>query len=74
VHDPTPAHTLDTPAVPATRNPASRELVQKHVVFTVGMFGGLHFPWTSYRAPQFEAHAGRTDVNGTIGPSAAWGF
>jgi hypothetical protein len=34
--------------------------------------GGLHAPCTSKSLPQREAQAGRTDVKGTITPSAAW--
>lgn len=48
--------------------------MQKQFGSTVAMFGGVHLPCTSYSTPQFEAQAGSTDVNGTMGPSAACGF
>jgi hypothetical protein len=36
------------------------------------MFGGVQAPCTSKSLPQRDAQAGRTDVKGTMAPSAAW--
>lgn len=58
-----------TPDVPVLKA-VSRESVQKQLSSTAAMFGGEHFPCTSNKGPQSEAHAGNAEVKGTIAPSA----
>lgn len=62
--------TAVTPVVPALSKAVNRLSVQKQLSSTAAMFGGEHFPCTSKRGPQSEAHAGRPEVKGTIAPSA----
>lgn len=61
--------TVLTPAVPESMIGVSLLSAQKHDVDTVVIAGGEQAPCTSNSFPQSEAHAGRTEVKGTITPS-----
>jgi hypothetical protein len=63
-------HTLVTPAVPVFIMGESRLSPQKQVEETDGTTGGTQAPCTSKSFPHTDAHAGRTEVKGTIAPSA----
>lgn len=62
-------HTEETPAVPV-RKGSNLESAQKQELDTSVVTGGVQAPWTSERGPHSEAQDGRSDVNGTMEPSA----
>lgn len=59
--------------MPWSKKGVSRGSAQKHVDEVVAILGGVQAPCTSKSFPHFEAQAGKTEVKGTIRPSAtAW--